>query len=170
MSLVLKKIYMDLSPESIEKAIAQVNAIRDHLQPAMTQLVHYLAEKGVEIAKAHLIFFDDPAYYTGSLSESITYVQDEKGATVTAGEGLGSGADDGCSYAWFVEYGTGVFGADINGHGLAGWSYVNPNDGRWHHTIGMPARPFMHNTYEDLIAEAQTAGGKVLAEYLQSII
>ena len=164
---MLKKIYIDLSEKSVENAIRQVRILKDNLQPAMTQLVHYLAERGVEIAKANLVWL--PAYYTGSLYESITFVQDEKGATITAGEGLGSAAEDGCSYAWFVEYGTGIFGADIHEHGFAGWSYVNPNDGKWHHTFGMPARPFMHNTYEELIEEAKRNGGKVLAEYLQSV-
>ena len=165
MSFTIKKISMDLSPESIDHAIAEVNLIRNSLHPAMMHLISKLAEKGVEIARAELIFFDDPAYYTGTLSESVMFKMHEDGATISAGEGAISGYGD-TSYAVMVEYGTGVYGADINGHGWEGWTYLNPNDGKWHHTVGMPARPFMHNTLVDLEEEARSVGGRIVAEYL----
>ena len=181
MSFLIKNIQMTLDPASIEKAIREVHLIQDKLQPAMMYLIGKLAEKGVEIAKAELIFFENPAYDTGALSNSIKfrYDDDMAGATITAGEGLGCGpADYDISYAFFVEYGTGIYGADVNGHGLNGWWYPSPN-GWWTpktgdykgrsmaHTVGMPPRPFMQNTYAHLIEEAEKSGGRIVAEYLR---
>lgn len=174
---VLKSIRMTLDPESIENAISEVNRFRDRLQPAMVHLIDRLAEKGVEIAKAELIFFDDPAYRTGALSESVKFEHVDGAAVITAGEGLMDGYGQG-SYAIYVEYGTGIYGADLNEHGLAGWWYPapwgwwTPTTGKhagetmaW--TQGMPPRPFMANTLLDLKEEARVNGGRIVAEYLR---
>ena len=67
-----------------------------------------------------------------------------------------------CDWAAFVEFGTGVVGKsnphpdtglanwkyDTNNHGEAGWWYFN--DGEWHWTKGMPSRPFMYETAQEL--------------------
>lgn len=166
MSFVIKHIDMTLDPDSIDRAIRQIETIRSLLYPAMMDYIGKLAEKGVEIAKAELIFFDKPAYDLGLLSESVRYEMHEHGATIVAGEGLESGYP-GQSYAMFVEHGTGVFGADLNDHGWEGWTYFNPRIGKFVHTVGMPPRPFMHNTYEDLIDEIKAEGGRIIAEYLR---
>lgn len=68
-------------------------------------------------------------------------------------------------HALYVEFGTGIIGKenphpskdgfggeyalsdyDSNGYGHAGWYYTDA-DGKRHWTKGMPARPFMYNTY-----------------------
>ena len=166
MKVVIRQIPMTLDERSVSRAMRIINSIRNKLNPAMKHLVSDLAEKGVEIARADLLAFDRPAYYTGQLYDSIRTepINGGKDAKITAGEGLET--DIGVSYALLVEYGTGIYGEDVNGHGIAGWNYFNERDGRWHHTVGMPARPFMHNTYERLLEEAQENGGKVIAEYL----
>jgi len=184
--IVLKNIDMTLDPASIERAIRIINDFEAQLKPAMQCLIDYLGAKGVEVARAELIFFNDPAYQTGALSESLKYrVLDNGDAEVTAGEGLDTKYG---SYAMFVEYGTGFVGEqnpnpqaaevgyayDLNRHGAAGWYYPAPwgwvqaEDGQmlaW--TQGMAPRPFMANTLHDLEDEARVAGATVIAEYLR---
>ena len=68
---LIRDITIDLSTASIGQAIREIERIQRRIQPAMTSLINQLAKKGVEIAKAELIFFPDPAYYTGELSDSV---------------------------------------------------------------------------------------------------
>jgi len=166
--IVLKNITMTLDPASVARAIEAVKDFRNHLGAAMTHLIETLTEKGVEIAKAELIFFWNPAYDSGALSESI------QAAMLNEHEGV---ITTGVTYALFVEYGTGAVGAiqshpepngyqyDTNGHGLDGWVYRG-SDGQFHWTAGMAARPFMYNTMRDLEEEAERIGGQVIAEYI----
>ena len=87
--IVLKNINMTLDPESIENAIQEVERFERVLKPAMQCLIEYLASKGLEIARAELLWVggsntgggangDEPieneAWETGALSESIRYV------------------------------------------------------------------------------------------------
>lgn len=170
--IILKHIDIDLDAYSIMLAYHEINLFREKIAPAMLKLIEWLAENGVEIAKAELMAFDPPAYYSGELHDSIQYHLDEGDgityssyATVTAGEGLYDGEGE-KSYAIYVEEGTGIYGKDIHGHGVEGWWYFNVNDGHWHWTNGMRPRPFMYNTFRILEDKAQTEGGYVLAEYL----
>lgn len=169
---LLKHIDMTLDVKSIDKAIQEINRFEEKLKPAMQCLIDYLCEKGVEIARAELIFFDNPAYRTGDLSNSITSRNENGVGKVIAGEGLVDGEGNG-SYAIYVEYGTGIYGADVNGHGFSGWWYEAPW-GTWESmgkkyawTNGMPPRPFMGNTLNDLEEEAAVMGGQVIAEYFR---
>ena len=167
--IVLKNIDMTLDPASIAHAIQAVKDFRNRLYPAMTNLIETLTDKGVEIARAELIFFWNPAYDTGNLSQSLKAEKvDEKTGVITTD----------VSYALFVEYGTGIVGEvqphpepngyqyDIHGHGIDGWYYFG-DDGQFHWTAGMASRPFMYNTMRDLQAEAEKIGGKVIAEYMR---
>lgn len=181
--IVLKNITFGLTPEAIDRAISEVRLFNGMLKMAMQSLIDYLAEKGVEVARAELIFFDDPAYMSGALSESVQYRSSKGEAVITAGEGLQTKYG---SYAMFVEYGTGIVGDenpnpqaaevgyqyDVHGHGHHGWWYPAPwgtmqaDDGTmlaW--TKGMPPRPFMQHTLYDLEDEAEMEGARVIAEY-----
>lgn len=182
---ILKSIDLTLDERSIEKAIEEVEKFKTKLQPAMQCLIDYLGQRGVEVAKAELIFFPDPPYMSGALQDSIQYRVENGQAFVTAGEGLDTKYG---SYAMFVEFGTGIIGKenphplkdkvgyeyDANHHGHRGWWYPAPwgtnqaDDGAmlaW--TEGMPARPFMYNTLQDLAVEAEATGGRVIAEYIR---
>jgi len=185
MSFVLKTIHMTLDPASIENALREVEEFEKILKPAMTHLIDRLAAKGVEVARAELLFLSGgPAYMSGALSGSIKYESEEGHAQITAGEGLETKYG---SYAMFVEYGTGFEGAtnelpeatqegysyDVHHHDKHGWWYPAPwgwfeaDDGQplaW--TRGMPPRPFMHNTMHDLEAEAEMNGARIIAEYI----
>lgn len=167
MSFIIKNIQMTLDPDSIKAALEQVEDIENRIHPAMNHLINKLVEKGVEIAKAELIFFSPPAYYTGQLSDSIQGIPESDGVGIIRTD---------CDYAVYVEYGTG-WGFDEGNedgvgrsgkpiHQMYGWWYLNDRDGKWHSTDGMAARPFMHHTYEDLIREVEASGGRIVAEYL----
>ena len=186
---ILKSIDLTLDERSIEKAIEEVmNQVNTtQMNPALSDEKESVEEnkKDVEVAKAELIFFPDPPYMSGALQDSIQYRVENGQAFVTAGEGLDTKYG---SYAMFVEFGTGIIGKenphplkdkvgyeyDANHHGHRGWWYPAPwgtnqaDDGAmlaW--TEGMPARPFMYNTLQDLAVEAEATGGRVIAEYIR---
>jgi hypothetical protein len=168
---ILKTIQMTLDEKSINNAIREVKRFQETLKPAMQSLIDYLREKGVEIARAELIFFDDPAYMTGALSESITSRNENGVGIVSAGEGLVDGQGKG-SYAIYVEYGTGIYGGYANETNPEGWWYPSPwgpVNGRKHYiwTNGMKPRRFMQHTLDDLADEAEASGGRVIAEYIR---
>ena len=162
---ILKSIDLTLDERSLEQAIKEVDRFRDKLQPAMQCLIDYLGNRGVEVAKATLMLIgDEPAYMTGDLQDSIAYRNEKGEGIVSAGEGLLDGEGN-KSYAIYVEYGTGIYGEDRNGHGDAGWWYLAPWGWTW--TNGMPPRPFMASTFDDLRNEAEMHGGRVIAEYIR---
>ncbi len=166
--ITLRDIIIDpFDQASVERAYEQVKEIEGKLQPALDRLVEQMAKKGVEIAKAELIFFSNPAYDTGELSDSVRAEVNGSEATVAAGYEGGAGY-----YAAFVEYGTGAVGGMQSdgsvkkGYRQSGWVYFNDRIGSFVFTMGMAARPFMQNTYSDLLTEAEVAGGRIIAEYL----
>lgn len=166
--IVLKNIEMTLDPDSIEKAIQAVNDLKDNLERATTRLIEHLTEQGVDFARIEIIMFDKPPYDSGELYDSISAGMQNahEGVVVT-----------GVMYAAFVEYGTGIVGAnephpnpegytyDVNGHGWDGWVYGS--DGAFHHTYGMPSRPFMYRALRDLEDYAERNGGQIIAEYIR---
>lgn len=154
--IVLKNIVTTLDPLSLSKAAAELRHFAERIQPAMTHLIDRLTEKGVEIARAELIFFDPPAYDLGFLSESIG------AAMISETEGV---VTTGIMYAMYVEFGTGEYAANGDGR-QGGWTYFNERTGRFTFTRGMSARPFMTNTLRDLEEEAEANGGRIVAEYL----
>lgn len=143
------KITAKLSAESLRKAAAEVRAYKARIEKLAVDLTAELAAQGAQIALVEAGGIRD----TGKLLSSIV------------GE---SGGNYGfvkckCGYAVYVEFGTGVVGAgkphpdlsiagwryDVNGHGELGWWYPG-KDGKYHWTKGMPSRPFMYNTAQQL--------------------
>ena len=180
---ILKSIKMTLDPDSIDQAIKEIELFEKQLKPAMQCLIEFLAEKGVEVARASLLLIggsnsgggemgeepvENPAYASGDLYESIRYDVGEGEARVIAGEGLHNamGDPDSPSYAMYVEYGNGYTRPE-------GWWYPAPWGWRaykgqmyaW--TNGMAPRPFMANTLANLRDDAQLNGGRVIAEYIR---
>lgn len=161
---ILKTIDMDLSTASINKAILEIQHLREGLTRTMNELVQLLMEEGVEIAKMQVVSM--AAFDTGELEASI-----HKGAFIPEW-GVGFIVAD-APYAVFVEYGQGIVGAadghpgigdddwhdpivsyrghtyggyDSQHHGAAGWVYKSDKDGKYHWTQGYVSRPFMYNT------------------------
>ena len=165
---ILKNIDITLTPESLQKAIDEVEKFQKDLSHALAELASRLMEQGVEVAKMEIAQMH--AVYTGDMYDN-TYGfynwNTHTGVIIVD-----------VPYAVYVEYGTGIVGAwnphpqagelGINygvNHGYEGWVYKG-DDGKFHWTQGMPARPFMYNTLRDLEVEAERRGGKIIAEYI----
>lgn len=146
---VLKTIEMELSTESINRAIREIRSFRKQLKDTCLELVQALTMEGAEIAKMQVAAME--AVYSGELEQSIQgmFFPSERCGFVIAD----------CPYAIYVEYGTGIVGEsephpeaagkwdyDVNGHGTKGWVYKNDKDGKFYWTQGYISRPFMLNT------------------------
>jgi len=172
MSRTLKTIEFDLFKSGeINRAIRQLVKFEKELQEGLYGLCETLLDDGVLVAKAEVISLG--AVDTGELANSI-----ERGAFNRA-EGFGIIRAT-AYYAVFVEYGTGVRGAeggahpwageagwehDVNGHGDEGWLYFGW-DMKWHRTRGMPSRPFMYNTMMMLKDMAEREGMRIIGTYI----
>ena len=160
-----KTIKVDLSTEGLKKLQNELEKYKNNIVYKMQILVEKLSERGVEIARIKIADYD--AIFTGDLIQSIhsEYKGSQKyGAifvVVTDSE-----------HAAFVEFGTGQYGLDVPyPHSLPQgitWEYavgktIRKNavtgryfwfypgtDGKWHYTEGMPARPFMFDTAQEL--------------------
>ena len=165
-------ITFNLSVSSVKAAIKDLEDYKKDLANKCNMLSQKLAEKGVEIAKAEIISLD--AVFTSELLESIHSEKTGSGIwAVIAGTNhcafveFGTG-QVGQSSPYPYEFPDGVSWAynsgltirqameDIVIHGStfvkAGeyyWTYIG-KDGKLHITKGMPSRPFMHNTANEL--------------------
>lgn len=152
------------SQSSIQNAIKALQSYQDSLTYKCQLLAEKLAEKGVEIARVQIADLD--AVFT---SELLQRVHSEYKGSVKGGGVWAVVADS--EHATFVEFGTGIIGkanpykgalpegvdwqyasgktirqlAD----GRYGWFYKG-KDGNWYFTEGMPSRPFMYNTANEL--------------------
>lgn len=160
-----KKITINaLSKSSIENAIRQLRAYQNDLTYKCQLLAEKLAEKGVEIARVQIADLD--AIFTSELISSIhaEYKGSTKGGSVWS-------VVVGTDHAMFVEFGTGIVGKQSPypgelpdgvsweyasgktirqlADGRYGWFYKD-NDGQWWFTEGMPSRPFMYYTSNQL--------------------
>lgn len=152
------------SQKSIEDAIKGLQSYQDYLTYKCQFLAEKLAEKGVEIARVQIADLD--AIFTSELLQS---VHSEYRGSIKGGGVWAVVANS--EHAAFVEFGTGVIGkanpykgtlpegvdwqyasgktirqlAD----GRYGWFYQG-KDGNWYFTEGMPSRPFMYNTANEL--------------------
>ena len=153
-----------LSQNSIQNAIKALQSYQDSLTYKCQLLAEKLAEKGVEIARVEISDLD--AVFTSELLQSVH--SEYKGSV--KGGGVWAVVTD-SEHATFVEFGTGIIGkanpykgtlpegvdwqyasgktirqlAD----GRYGWFYQG-KDGNWYFTEGMPSRPFMYNTANEL--------------------
>lgn len=148
----LGKYTFKLDEKEIERVLKTIADVKEDIESKNELFCKKLAERGVSIAKAEIA--DMSAIDSGVLQASINF---KRGDVVKDGCTYYVYTD--CEYAKFIEFGTGIVGAqsphpestqynwkyDINNHGESGWWYMG-NDGKYHWTKGMPSRPFMHNT------------------------
>lgn len=174
--MATKTISFTLDVGSIDAAIKQVQHARNELVRLMGKLVGTLTAKGVDIAKINIMAYE--AVDTTTLYNGMVGIYNESNH-------VGVIRND-TWYAFYVEYGTGVVGGDnphpemdgrwapppisyttasgeervytqydTYGHGLAGWTYEKGE--HLYHTIGMPSRPFMYDTFIQLETVAKNA-------------
>lgn len=157
-----------LSVSEIKKAQRELEKYRDSLTCKCRLLAERLSERGVEIARVQIADLD--AIFTGELIQSLH--NEYKGSTQYGAIFAVVTDSEHCAY---VEFGTGQRGEDrpypyplpegVNWNYNVGktirqnvvtgryyWFYPG-QDGKWHYTEGMPARPFMYLTSMELIKE-----------------
>lgn len=165
--VMAKKFKVDIfSQSSIKQLQRDLEKYNNSLEYKARLLAATLAEKGVEIARVRIADLD--AIFTGELLSSIhtQYGGSFKGGAIFS---IVSDSD----HAMFVEFGTGQIGKEspypyplpngvswdyatgktIRQNAVTGryyWFYPG-DDGQWHYTEGMPARPFMHDTSIELM-------------------
>ena len=165
-------IKMSLSVSSVKAAQKALEDYKKDLENKCLLLTKRLAEKGVEIAKAQIVGLD--AVFTEELLESIH--SEDKGGNVwavVAGTNhamfveFGTG-QEGMTSPYPYEFPDGITWnynsvqtirqalSDIVVHGSVFvktgeyyWTYIG-KDGKLHITKGMPSRPFMYNTANEL--------------------
>lgn len=166
------EIKFSLSEKSIRQAINALEAYKKELKDKCNLLCRRLAEKGVEIARAEIVNLD--AVFTSELLDSIHSEDKGNGIwAVVAGTDhalfveFGTGQvgqqspypyefPEGISWS----YNTGktirqalndivIHGSTFVKTGEYYWTYIG-KDGKAHITKGMPSRPFMYNTANEL--------------------
>lgn len=142
-----------LSAKGFRDIAKQIRKYRNDLTDKCEEFVYRMAEEGIALAQLKILDFD--AVFSGDLLNSMSL---EAGDIVSNGVTYYVYTD--CDWAAFVEFGTGVVGKenphpeangwkyDINEHGESGWFYFK--GGAWHWTRGMPSRPFMYETGQEL--------------------
>lgn len=163
-----KILKSDLSISGIKELQKELEKYKDSLTFKCRELTEKLAERGVEIARVQIADLD--AIFTGELIQSLH--SEYKGSTPCGAIFAVVTDSEHCAY---VEFGTGQRGEDrpypyplpesvswdynvgktIRQNTKTGayyWFYPG-EDGKWHYTEGMPARPFMYLTSMELIRE-----------------
>ena len=152
-----------LSQSSVDQLIKDLRAYQNELPSKVNLLVQRLADKGVKVAKARIAALD--AVFTGELLASVHSMNLGGGQNMAL---FAIVVDS--SHAAFVEFGTGQIGQEASypypfpagidweyntgqtifeiSPGQYGWFYQR--DGQWYFTQGMPARPYMYETFLEL--------------------
>lgn len=174
-----KTLKADLSISSIRNLQKELEKYRNSLTYKARLLAEKLSERGVEIARVQIASLD--AIFTGELIQSLH--SEYKGST-PYGAIFAIVTDS--DHAAFVEFGTGQRGKDtpypyplpegvswdynvgktIRQNATTGryyWFYPS-QDGKWHYTEGMPARPFMYLTSMELIREVPKIAKEVFGK------
>lgn len=160
----MPKITIDLNAEAIGRALKEVRAYEKKVDRLEEKVTEKLVEDGVKIAKENADYLS--IYDTGEL---VNGIYGETNGNV--GHVVSS-----APHSAFCEFGTGIRGAssphpnpglvswryDVNEHGEEGWWYLG-DDGNWHWTAGMPSRPYMYNTANELRQKA----GEIVKEVLE---
>ena len=156
-------ISFGLNTKDINRALRDIEKYKQELIRKCNELIQQLTEYGAEFAKFEVLRLG--AFDTGELADNIHGFFDPESR-------VGFVRAD-CWYAIYVEYGTGVVGAnnphpdatgwiyDINHHGDNGWVYFNEREGKIMRTKGQPSSPFMYNTFRELQQKAREIASTV---------
>lgn len=150
----------------LNSVLQQLELYMKDLNDKLDTFIKRLAEEGVEIAKSNISILG--AIDSGELLESIDL---KKGDVLTNGVSYLIYTD--CYHAKFVEFGTGIIGEsaphpivtpemweyDSHKHGEAGWQFFKWD--KWNWTAGMPSRPFMYDTAQELYFKISEVASEV---------
>ena len=138
------------SLDDLDTLLSELEAYRAKVEAAGLEIVHRLADIGMEAAVREATVMD--AYDSGELVNGIRVEKTRLGGKVVST----------APHSAFVEFGTGIRGKnnpyplpglagwryDVNEHGEAGWFYYK--EGAWHWTAGLPSRPYMYNAAKEV--------------------
>lgn len=157
----MKTIKVSLSTRSIEKAKKELHAYKAEIRKKANQIIAELISYGLDVCKSNIAEMN--IYDTGNLSRSVSVYLDESQ--------MRGFIRVNCDYAVFVEFGTGTKGigtpyigkamSEIGYKYMGGTKYVTLSDGRigwfypaddgtWRFTEGLPSRPFMYETGQEM--------------------
>lgn len=150
-------IKVDLSPDGIDHAIAEVQRFKQDLLNAMTELLNTL---GLRAYGAATLYLESNAkVFSSNLINSLKYTEagGKKKAFVLRCDAVATSGGEPRHYAAYVEFGTGIYGgghpeedlvgwiSNMSGKGDDGWAFQNATTGKWYTTKGQPSTPFMYN-------------------------
>lgn len=160
-----KRIKFGLSTASVRRAMDELKAYKMWTQRKCDELALELAKRGTFLIRMKIANYD--AIDTGELISAVSYP--ERIAPGMYRISLRVNNVSGDNYALFVEYGTGPKGAGAPHPeaGLMGWDYdIGPkifdtkdgrrgwiypkDDGTYRFTEGQKARPFWHESAQEL--------------------
>jgi len=152
-------IRFELSPEGIDKAIEEIERFKIDMLKAMAEVINALGLRAY--GTATLTLESNAKVVSSELIDSLA-MSDK----ATFDNRVFFVRTD-CEYAVFVEYGTGIKGAEHpeasrvgweknqKGKGEAGWPFFSEAFGEWYTTHGQGATPFMYNAKMTVKNEAE---------------
>lgn len=171
------KFTATLDSKSLDKLIKDLTYYKNVVLPKRCEaFVEELAKRGREIAYTQILDF--PAVFSGDILSNLSYRKEKSTKDV-----FRFVVQCDSEHAIYVEMGTGVVGAGFDSparpypnsfapypgnlpavyaqgshmfytkDGQYGWIYRSDADGTYHFTTGMPSRPFMYNTANQLAEE-----------------
>lgn len=156
-----------LSKKGIQKLYNKLIFLRDHLTDVEKLFVAKSLDFLEKSAKSYLESSINKDFSNGNLIDSFRKEYD-----------LGRLIND-CSYAAFVEYGTGIIGSrnphpdlppgwsyDVNEHGEAGWVYKS-DTGEYRWTQGQEPHRFMYHAVVDYLLNYKKIFSKAFDEVMQ---
>lgn len=158
-----KNIEFELTPKSIDKAIKDLRQYENEVVKRATELRDTLLKLGANIVRGNILRLD--VWDSGELYNSVDvfYSEENNAGFIKVA----------CNYALFVEFGTGIVGKTqpyedtaglmarvgyrygggtnyvVLSDGRIGWFFPS-DDGKWYFTEGMPSRPFVFESLQDL--------------------
>ena len=142
-----RRIRVQLNTEAISKAISELQTYRKEVTDVIRSLIEELTNEGYQICRTRILMCE--ALESGELLDSIEGIYDP-----VTGKGI---IKTDCKHAAIVEFGSGVYveGKAKAKYGEAGWWYLDKKQGRKRWTQGMPPRPFMWETYQEIMEKAK---------------
>lgn len=160
-----KRIKFGLSTASVRRAMDELKAYKRWTQQKCDELALELAKRGTYLIRMKIAGYD--AIDTGELISAVSYPERVAPGMYRISLRVNNGSGD--NYALFVEFGTGPKGAGAQHPeaGMMGWDYdVGSNifdtkdgrrgwfypkdDGTYRFTEGQKARPFWHESAQEL--------------------
>lgn len=162
-----RKIRLQLNIKSVENGIKEFEEFKRDAKQKYDDACQALVDEGIKIVRSNILLCG--CYRgTGRLYNSVQGYYDP-----TSGQGYiwvftPNERRENFNYALVVEFGSGIMGSqasspdrpswydlDRKNHGDRGWWYDSNVTGKWEFTRGQAPRPFMWNSYLEILEKAK---------------